>query len=415
MQEYGNSRINILRRAMAAAAVCVGFTAVTPCGAQAPSDYGTSPDGIVSTNPGGPGTRWHYYGLDSIHEYLATPPTDERSARVARASIEVYQRGTLEPLKGLLKPGPGVLQFENSVNDLDEALDKLREALRSDWSHTGPAISAAQAAWGKVTTALAGLAPGYQTLVAATAPPSSLGPLSSGKFGVLFAPRPIYQFDSFTESGVQEPNRPGSSWANVPYLFATGLVAIDSPQTPVTARFGLGELDGDPNCEILGVSASSYFSPSFADASVSLSKKLRDGGLNPSQGESQSLAAKNWEANRARALVDYVRPGDVWLSASLRGFAGSVVGPTAVAPQLNLVFAKRSRDFTHADESPAVATTLTLSGAYCTSPSYRLSEFAIEARLPVAGFHVKEKPTYLTLRYGSFNELTISLEFALGK
>ncbi|HTQ09079.1 MAG TPA: hypothetical protein VMI31_03320, partial [Fimbriimonadaceae bacterium] len=180
---------------------------------------------------------------------------------------------------------------------------------------------------------------------------------------------------------------------------------------------GAGLAFGDPQRAVYTLTVASFVDPYAWDVGVSASYRLWSPSQKhaiPSSLPATFLQVEQLLAERSKSpiLLDHVRSGDLWFGLGVR----SISSPTS-SEHANAQIADGS--FTYAfrapasrgDQvrSPALSTTLTLSGIYCSQPALQVNEYGIEVRTPVGGWAIADDPIYLSVRCGTRRYFTFAL------
>lgn len=216
--------------------------------------------------------------------------------------------------------------------------------------------------------------------------PKSMGSLNSGFF---LHESSAYEFNSLIVSS-DENGSPHNGAAS--YFTAGSYVPLTGSKARMTWRLGAGVAFGDPYRTVGSLSAASFLSPGALDVAGTISSLIKPGEPLP-------------RVKFTRSLVDHIRPGDVWLTLSLRQISRTTarrVLANGTMGEAELTFALDR--FYHGTYN---ATTITLSGIYSANNDLGVDELGIDFRTPVASH------SFLCGRYGTRGHYTLSLEMKL--
>jgi hypothetical protein len=217
-------------------------------------------------------------------------------------------------------------------------------------------------------------------------PPKSIASFSAGFF---FNQSSAYEFNNLILSSSEDGSSHNSRAA---YFTAGSYVPINESQALITGRLGAGIAFGDPYRTIGSISGASYLSPGALDVAGTVSTLVKPGKPLP-------------KVTFTRTLVDHIRPGEAWLTLSLRQISGTTnpkVLVNGTMGEVELTFA--TNDIFRGTYR---ATTFTLSGIYSANKRLGVDELGIDFRTPVAS------KSFLCGRYGTRGHYTVSLEMKL--
>ena len=255
-------------------------------------------------------------------------------------------------------------------------------------------------------------------LALATATKSGLSGFKLGTF--LPTGSTASAFGTLTYSFGEQAATADANMRTAIFATASAITPLDSTGDSASGRVGLGLLAGDPDHVVSGLSVASYLTPSALDVEGSISLKVGEAQTGAARGMLElndlegSWNRDQWVANRGRHLADHVRPGDWWLSGNVRSLSSFNSIPASVALEGSLLYALRQRAYTNdKDQSPIAATTLELSGTYCTQRLLKVDEFGLELRTPIGGHGRNAWPIFASGRYGTRKDFTLAIEARL--